>query len=156
MACLSLSPSSFSISSSTGRPWQSQPPLRSTRGRREVRAKVLEARASRVNAGLAVGGGRPLVEDERLGPDPLVDRALEHLPVAPQLEHAGVEREEVEVGVDLGELAHPVIVSFASSCSTGEGTRPGPRGTTPRAGGLTYPATHRPPGAAGQSPAVTG
>src|SRR4030095_8374961 len=76
------------------------------------------------------GGGRgwALVEHVRLGSDPLVDRALEHLAVAPQLQDAGIQRGEVEVGVDLRELAH--LDSFPGNClltlEGGSGAAAGP------------------------------
>src|SRR4029450_10730628 len=85
------------------------------------------------SGGLAVGGRRARVEDVRLGPDPVVDRALEHLAVAPQREHPVVERREVEVRVDLGELAH--LDSFRGNClltlAAGSGAAAGPLNCPP-------------------------
>ena len=66
ISCFELIPSSFSTSSSTGRPWQSQPPLRGTSvaaHRLVARVDVLEdAGEDVVGAGLAVRGRRALVE----------------------------------------------------------------------------------------------
>ena len=63
----------------------------------EARVQVLERPCPHVmEAGTAVGGGRALVEDPRLGVGSQLPHVLDHVVLAPALQDALLERDEVE------------------------------------------------------------
>ena len=95
MSSFDWKPSSFSISSSTGRPWQSQPPLRGTKWPRIVLKRGNTSLNTRLrtwcDAGAPVGGGRALVEHERRAALAPAHRLVEHVALAPAREHLLLE-----------------------------------------------------------------
>ena len=113
MSRLPVVPISFSTSSSTGRPWQSQPPFRGdvVPGHRlEPRVDVLErARLHVVDARLPVRRGRALVEDPG-GARPRAGRssARTRRPVLPERQDAALELREAHLGVHRLEPRHLV------------------------------------------------
>ena len=148
MSRLPVVPISFSTSSSTGRPWQSQPPLRGdvvSGHRLEARVDVLErARLDVVHAGLAVRGGRALVEDPERA-----HRARwssERAKTSASFQNARMPRSS-SGKLTFGSTGSNRVISVPPSpvrtCKTprpiGAGTRRGPRGTTPLAAVLDGP-----------------
>ena len=88
-----------------------------------AREEVLEdARDDVVDAGLAVGRGRALVEDEERRVVAALEALLEDVVSLPELEYAGVERREVDVRQDV--LKPGVAVAEGCPCGAPLDRRP--------------------------------
>ncbi len=132
--------------------------------RLKARVHVLErAGLDVVDAGLPVGRGRALVEHPLGRARAQIGDALEDGALAPELEHALLERGQVHLRVHRPVCRHPAASRRPSSRGKRKrpvpfpGTRRVPRGTTLLGGSLAGPPAHRPrrPGA-GRPTAVTG
>ena len=123
-----------------------------TRHRPEPGVDVLEGPRLRVvDRRLSVRGRRPLVEGPQRAVPPLVELAVEHVGLAPELEHPPLELGEVRLRVHRLEHLHLPHAKRLVPLVQGRGANPA---VPPRvAGTLTVPAAHRLPE---QPTAVTG
>ena len=151
MSRLPVVPISFSTSSSTGRPWQSQPPLR----RHQVAGHRLEARVDVLErARLDVVDARacrsrwagPRRRPTRARPLAQLERAREDVGLASTTRGSAPRARGSDTFGSTGSNAPIVPTSRRTNASSScEDEAPGPRGTTPLAAPSRRAAAHRPP-----------